>query len=144
MLVLPETPGYMLIYTGIITLDYNPATDVLVTGMPDIRQFGLAEVSFCLGLIVETIRNYDIKHLLLDANQSVVEMEDEPYRTLTAKFSTDLMQTRLRKMARVATADAGQEERPSISAELHLPMASRNFPSQAEAMGWLLSSAQQA
>lgn len=143
MLVLAETPGYMLIYTGIITLDYDPATDVLVTGMPDVRQFGLSEVSFCLGLIVETIRNYDIKHLLLDASQSVVEMEGEAYRALTAKFSTDLMKTRLKKMARVATADAGREERSaSISAELHLPMASRNFPSQAEAMGWLLSSAQ--
>lgn len=130
----------MLLYNGIITLDYDPATDVLVAGMPDARQFGLSEVSFCLGLIVESVRNYDIKHLLLDASQSAVEVEDEAYRAVTAQFGMDLMGTRLRKIARVATADAGREERSArISAELRLPMAFLSFPNQDEAMDWLLS-----
>lgn len=135
----------MLLYNGIITLDYDPATDVLVTGMPDIRQFGLSEVSFCLGLIVESVRNYDIKHLLLDSSKSVVEIEDEAYKAVTAKFGMDLMKTRLRKIARVATADAGREEKSTrISAELrqelNLPVTFQNFTSRAEAMDWLLSS----
>jgi hypothetical protein len=34
--------------SGIIKLDYNPATDILVTSMPDIRQFEMAEVKYCL------------------------------------------------------------------------------------------------
>ncbi len=134
----------MLLYNGIITLDYNPATDVLVTSMPDVRLFGLSEVGFCLDLIVESVRNYDIKHLLLDSSQSVVEVEDQAYKAVTAKFGMDLMKTRLRKIARVATADAKREEKSArISAELrqelNLPMAFQSFPSQDEAMDWLLS-----
>lgn len=64
----------MLIYSGVITLDYDPPTDILETSMPDIKEFALSEVSFCLGLIVESIRNYDIKHLLLDSSKSVIEV----------------------------------------------------------------------
>lgn len=137
----------MLLYRGLITLDYDPATDVLVAGMPDARQFGLPEVSFCLGLITESVRNYDIKHLLLDAGQPAVGTGDEAYGAVIAKFGTDLMGTRLRKVARVAAADAGREEKSArVSAELRqepdLPVAFQNFPSQVEAMEWLLSPVQ--
>jgi len=144
---MPIDSEHMLIYSGIITLDYNPATDVLVTSMPDIRQFGLSEVSFCLGLIVENIRNYDIKNLLLDSSKSVIEAEDEAYKTLTTKFSMDLMATRLRKIARVATTDIKREEKSSkLSAELkqemNLPIEFKNFSDRAHAMDWLLSQEQ--
>ncbi|WP_162055316.1 hypothetical protein [Pontibacter pamirensis] len=93
---------------------------------------------------MESVRNYDIKHLLLDSSQSVVEVEDQAYKAVTAKFGMDLMKTRLRKIARVATADAKREEKSArISAELrqelNLPMAFQSFPSQDEAMDWLLS-----
>ena len=133
----------MIIYSGIITLDYNPATDVLATSMPDVRQFGMAEVSFCLGLIVENIRNYDIKKLLLDASNSLVEVEDEAYKAMATKFAMDLMKTRLKKIARVETADAKREEKSAkmsreLKQELNLPMEFRNFSSKEEAMGWLL------
>jgi len=133
----------MIIYSGIITLNYNPATDVLDTSMPDVKQFGLSEVSFCLQLIVESIRNYDIKKLLLDSSKSVVEVEDEPYKAVTTKFGTELMGTRLKKIARVATADARREEKSAtVSAELrrelNFPVEFRNFTSKAGAMEWLL------
>ena len=136
----------MLLYNGIITLDYNPATDVLVTSMPDIRQFALAEVTFCLDLIVDNVRNYDIKNLLLDSSQSIIEVEEEAYKAITTQFSRDLMNTRLRKLARVGPANTKRkrEEKSNrlateIRQELRLSIAFKSFNSRATAMEWLLA-----
>jgi hypothetical protein len=137
----------MQIYSGIITLDYNPATDILMSQMPDTREFGLSEVSFCLELIVENVRNYDIKHLLLDSSKSVLGLEGEAYKSITVKFSKDLMSTRLKKIARVGTSDRYREERSAkltteLRQELNFPIQFKNFTSQAEALEWLQSPGQ--
>ncbi|WP_347160307.1 hypothetical protein [Pontibacter chitinilyticus] len=131
----------MLLYKGIITLDYDPATDVLVAVLPDARQFGLSEIAMCLGLVVESVRSYDIKLLLLDA----VGTEGEGQGAAYASFISELSKTRLRKMARLAGADDGWQERSArIAAEgrqgPHRPLEFRSFDSQAEALGWLVSS----
>lgn len=134
----------MLIYSGIITLDYNPKTGVLTTTMPDVREFGTEDVSFCLGLIVESITNYDIEKLLLDSSKSVMEVEDEAYKAITMKFGIDMIETRLKKIARVRTADARREEisakvSKELRQELNLPLEFRDFASKDEALAWLLS-----
>lgn len=133
----------MIIHNGIITLDYDPAKDVLVTSLPDIREFASSEVSFCLGLIIESIRNFDIKYLLLDSSNSVVEVEDEAYKTITKSFALDLMSTRLKKLARVGTKDIKREEKSAkiseeLRQEVNLPMEFGNFSTKEEAMEWLL------
>ena len=133
----------MLIYSGIITLDYTPATDVLVTSMPDVKQFSLSEVRFSLELIVENIRNYDIKNLLLDSSNSIIEVEDSAYKSVTSKFATDLMATRLQKIARVVTSDAKREERSArlateLKQEMNMPVEFKNFTTSKDAMDWLL------
>ncbi|WP_147294168.1 hypothetical protein [Pontibacter diazotrophicus] len=135
----------MLLYRGIITLDYNPATDVLTTSMPDLRNVALSEIGYCLSMIFESIKNYDIKHLLLDCRCSIVEIEDEHYKSIAFEFSKVLMKTRLNRIARVGTADAGREERAAkiseeLDQELPLRVVYRSFSSRAEAMDWLLSS----
>ncbi|MDQ3290557.1 MAG: hypothetical protein M3Q05_04635 [Bacteroidota bacterium] len=132
----------MLLYSGIINLDYNPTTDILVTSMPDVRQFGMSEVSFCLNLIVDNIRNYHIKNLLLDSSKSIIEVEDEVYKNITLRFGMDLMNTNLKKLARVGTIDKKREERSAklsgeISQELQLPIEFKNFSNRVEAMEWL-------
>jgi len=137
----------MIIHNGIIKLDYNPTTDILVTSMPDVRQFGLSEVSFCLGLIVDSIKNYDIKYLLLDSSKSVVEVENEAYKAVTSKFVMDLMSTRLKKIARLGTTDPVREGKSTkVASELreqvNLPVEFQNFNSQTEAMDWLLTARQ--
>jgi hypothetical protein len=136
----------MLIHNGIIKLDYNPATDVLVTSMPDIKQFELSEVSFCLGLIVESIINYDIKFLLLDSSKSVIEIDANAYKAISTRFAMDLMRTRLKKIARLQTTDAIREEKSGkiateLKQELNLPIQFKNFDNPAEAMDWLLTTA---
>lgn len=136
----------MLIYSGIITLDYNPATDVLATNMPDIYEFSSSEVVYCLELIIESIKGYDIKHLLLDSSKSVIEVEDEAYKAITQNFSLALMSTRLKKIARIGTQDTKREEKSvkvasELKQELNLSIDFRNFNDRAEAMDWLLETA---
>jgi hypothetical protein len=133
----------MVIHNGIIKLDYNPATDILATSMPDVTQFGLSEVSFCLGLIVESVTNYDIKLLLLDSSKSVVEVEDEAYKTVVTRFAQDLIRTRLQKIARIATENTKREEKSAqvateIRQGLNLQIKYKNFTNEAEALDWLL------
>lgn len=134
----------MLIYSGIITLDYNPDTGVLTTTMPDLREFGTEDVSFCLGIIIESITNYSIKKLLLDSSGSVMEVEDEAYKAITMKFGIDMMGTCLEKVARVGSAHTGHEEKAAkvseeLRQELNLPLEFQNFINREEAVAWLLS-----
>ena len=135
----------MLLNDSVIKLDYNPATDVLVTCMPDLRPYALAEVSYCLDLIVESIRTYDIKNLLLDSSKSVLDLEDEAYKALTTPFAIALGSTHLKKIARVGTADIKREDKAiklsvELQAELNYPIAYKSFPNQDAAMAWLLTS----
>ena len=131
----------MLIYKGIITLDYTPATDVLVANMPDVKQSGLSETSYCLGLIMDTLRNYDIKHLVLDCSKTVVETGSEAYKSMVGNLYQSLMGTRLKKIAQVGTAEALRQGKyfVELKQELNLPIEFCSFFSQTEAVDWLLS-----
>lgn len=126
----------MLINSGVVTLNYDPATDILATSLPDVTPRELPQVRYCLGLIAEGVRNYDIKSLLMDCSKSVVEDEGETHKALARQLSTDLMKTRLRKLAWVAATNAGLCL--ELRRELSLSIEFRNFSSKAEAMGWLL------
>lgn len=133
----------MILYSGLITLDYNPATDILETSMPDVRQFASSEVMACVDIIVSHIHNYDIKKLLLDSSKSVVDVEMDEYKAVSEKFARSLLATRLRKLARIATADAVREAKSTrvstdLLQELNFPITFGNFTNRKEAMRWLL------
>ena len=58
-------------------------------------------------------------------------------------FGRDLMNTRLRKLARIGSSLSAQEQRATRVAEearqtMSMPIELRNFSSKAEAMEWLL------
>ena len=126
----------MLIHRGIVVLDYDPATDILATSMPDVRQSELPQVSYCLRLIVETINSYYVKNLLMDCSKCAIEVDEETYNAIARQFSTNLMKTRLRKLAWVVSA--GAKIYTEIRQELNLEIELRGFNSKPEAMEWLL------
>ncbi|GHA81448.1 hypothetical protein [Pontibacter akesuensis] len=133
----------MIIYhNSIITLDYNPATDILSVALPDMQAHSISEVEHCLDIIAEHIVSYDVKKLLLDSSKAVVEVGDEAYRSLILQFSRQLMKTRLQKVARIATPVASQEHRANLVAEevhqLNPAVAYENFTGRAAALDWLL------
>jgi len=133
----------MIIFSnGLVTLDYDPATDILAVDLPDIRNFGITEVERSLQIVVETITNYDIKKLFLDSSKAIIEVDDEAYRNIILNFSRDLMKTRLKYLARIGSSLASQEKRANKVAQeaiqvTALPILFRNFSNTTEALAWL-------
>lgn len=132
----------MVLHDGIIKLDYNPATDILETSMPNVAHFTLWEIAACLETIVANVRDYHIEKLLLDTSNSIVEVDedDEAYKAITTNFAMGLMGTRLKKIARVESTDLKREARAADASQNALPSIDfKNFSSRAEARKWLLS-----
>lgn len=134
----------ILFKNGLIVLDYNPAHDILCVELPDMQEFTLPEVRRSFQIIVENLHNYDVKYLLIDSSNALVEIEDEEYQSVIAQFGKDLLQTRLKMLARVGGPRKAQEERAArVSKEVienyNLPFQFMIFKSRAEAYDWLLS-----
>lgn len=134
----------VIIYqNSIVTLEYEPATDILSVALPDIQVFSLKEVERCLGIIVEHVISYDVKKVLLDSSKAVVDVENEAYHNLMLQFGKDLMKTRLQKIARVSTSLPAQESRANRVAGALLQLDPggeyQNFTTKAAALNWLLA-----
>ncbi|GAB3204635.1 hypothetical protein ABID22_002493 [Pontibacter aydingkolensis] len=130
---------------SIIKLEYNPATDILEVKYPDLQKFMLFEIKESLKLMVSTVRNYDVKRLLLDASQTLIEINDEENRDLTISLATELSKTRLQKVARIKPVDLNKEARAQenikqIEKSGSLPFAIRTFSDRADAINWLIGS----
>ncbi|WP_026464394.1 hypothetical protein [Adhaeribacter aquaticus] len=135
----------MVIYNnGLITLDYNPAVDILKVELPNVAQFGVLELSRSLDIVAENIKNYDIKNLLLDSSNVVVEdIQDDAYKSVVENFILTLTKSRLKKLARVNTAVIKHEERlarvtSDVSQKFNIPIAIKMFSDLPEANTWLL------
>jgi hypothetical protein len=129
----------MIIFkNGFITLDYDPASDILSFIMPSVNDVVMPEMRRCLGVIVEHVRNYDVKKVLLDARETDIGVEKESYSTVIAEFYRGLAATRLQKVARLV-APGSQRERiiRGIFEDIHFPMEVRAFAEAAPAVEWL-------
>lgn len=133
----------MIIYSNsIVTLNYDPSTDILSVTLPDFSSFTIGEVERSFQIIVENVKNYDIKNLLLDSSRSVIDVEDTEYKRVVIDFSKELARTRLGKLARVESTIAAKELlAASVTADIQLaesnPVDFRNFTNEQEAMQWL-------
>lgn len=127
---------------GFIRLDYDASTGVLYVKGPDVQEYALLRVYEASSIIVEAIGQYNIKRLLIDFSEAVVDVSHEDYRMVENQFTRDLMKTSLQKVVRVATRERGVDTSVRQVVEGRKPaLAFENFTSQAEAMDWLLSPA---
>ncbi len=55
----------ILFVNSVIKLNYEPATDIAVVEYPDLHDYLLPEIKHSIDKMVDVIRNYDIKNLLL-------------------------------------------------------------------------------
>jgi hypothetical protein len=130
---------------SLIKLDYDPATDILQAEYPDLDRLHLSEIKHNFSVMVEVIRNYDVKRLLLDASQTDVSLSDEENRQLNMELASQLSKTRLQKLARIQPRDPGQEIKAQVNINLMkqaglFTYELENFPNRAQAMAWLLQS----
>lgn len=135
----------MIIYqSGLLSLDYSPATDVLTAELPNVVEFGVPELSRALAIVGENAHNYDIKRLLLDSSKVLVDkMGDEDYRAVVGEFIAGLTRSRLERLARVNGTVPSHEERVLTVANdatqrLGSPFMIRTFFGREDALRWLV------
>lgn len=137
----------MILYqNALIKLDYNPSTDILFIEWPHVEPYTLPEIRRTLELVVEYIRNYDVKKLLIDGSKTQVspQLEEVEYKALVTQFVQDLKKTRLQKAARIITQDKVREARSKelaaeLKQEVQLTVQDRSFATRSEALEWLLA-----
>jgi hypothetical protein len=65
----------ILFQNGLIKLPYDPGTDVLSIEMPNVKYNMESDFKQALEIIIENIKNYDVKKLLIDARKSSIEID---------------------------------------------------------------------
>ena len=128
----------MIIPSVLLKLDYTPSTDILAVEWPDVHSYTLNEVKDTLTEILNTIRHYDVKRLLIDAKSTVVSVGQEEYATISSAFSQKLLTTRLEKLARLESASSAREAQVKEMIKNNTSrIAFKSFTSREEAYNWL-------
>lgn len=129
----------MVLYNNsLVRLNYNPATDILDVDCPDFNPLIMAEVKEAFNIIVDTVKHYDVKKLLIDSSKAQIDVSDKSHREVLVKFARDLMATRLQKFARVGTDDTLREDSVNRAKEdAMFSIAFQSFPDKATALSWL-------
>lgn len=131
----------MVIYkNGFLTLDYEPATDILSFEMPNVDDVVMPEMKRSLAVIVEHVRNYDVKRILLDARQTNIWVDEESYACIISEFYRNLMTTRVQKVARLVTPDSKREKVVfNLLNNMPLLVEVQRFTEVGAALDWLKS-----
>lgn len=129
----------ILFQNGLITLNYDPATDLMHVEWPQFQQYALSEARHALQVMVETIRNYDIKKLFLDTTNAEIDVSDEEYTAVLKDFGADLATTRLQKVSRIVATDHSREQSVQrVKEQAQLPFPLKDFTDRESALQWLL------
>jgi hypothetical protein len=78
--------------------------------MPDVDDVVMPEMKRSLAIIVEHVRSYDVKRVLLNARQTNIWVNEEGYASTISEFYQNLMATRVQKIARLVTPDSKREK----------------------------------
>ena len=130
----------MLLASNLITLEYNPATNVLFIVWPNIHEYSLNKVKETIAEVLRTIRHYDVKRLLIDSRRTVMRIDNETYAGLLADFKKELLNTRIKKIARLESGYSAREYQFQEIVSLNkFPISFENFPDKKTALEWLLA-----
>ncbi len=109
---------------------------------PDLNGFALSEINHSLKKVIDTLKHYDIKKLLIDGRQNKVEVTEKEQKQVAHQFSLDLRQTRVKKVARLASMDREKERRTHLLSEeliheLTYSVQYQEFTDERTAVAWL-------
>ena len=134
----------MIVYQNwLITIDFNPAFDILSAELPNVSEYGLAELSRALDMVAEHVISYDASNLLLDSSRVMVsQIQDDAYKKLIWKFLVALTATRLKRFARLNDSLQSHEVRAlSVTDETFMQLGSpiefMSFSRKEDAAEWL-------
>lgn len=132
----------ILFENSFFKLDYDPATDILEVAYPDLHGYLLPEIKHSITILVETVKNYDIKKMLLDSSKVALSVSEEDSREVSTYLASGLATTRIQKLARLQSPSkivetTAQENMKHIQASISLPFQLQNFTNKREAVQWL-------
>ena len=127
---------------GLIVMDYDVATDILVVKWLASETSTSLELGYSMKLLVDKVRSYDVKKLLIDAREDVVGITDEEYVEINVKFAKDLASTRLERVARLGTTNINRENFVKtlvydVQAHAQTTLIYKEFQDQTNAIEWL-------
>jgi len=134
----------ILFENSVVKLDYNPATDILDVAYPDLHDYLLPEIKHSINILVDTIKGYDVKKLLLDSTRTVIAVDEAESREIAVYLAGGIMQTRVQKVARVESPSKSVEATAEVNIRhiretQQLPFQLHNFTSKHEAVDWLIA-----
>ncbi|MCC9138996.1 hypothetical protein ACFSKU_10805 [Pontibacter silvestris] len=129
----------ILFENSILKLDYDPASDILDVAYPDLHDFMLSDIKHSINILVDKVKHYDIKRLLLDSSRTVISVSEDESREISAYLAVGLMASRLEKLARLYSPSSTVETRTQgnirqIQDTLSLPFQLQSFTSKTEAL----------
>ena len=133
----------MILYQdSLLELDYDLRTDVLYVNWPSLTEANVSYLNISINELLNAIKHYDIKKLLIDSSTSRIEIPDEVYRPLIFSFINRLKDTRLYRMARVIPENTSREARlqgytRQMRAENMFSYETGEFMSKDQALNWL-------
>ncbi|TPE41047.1 hypothetical protein [Pontibacter mangrovi] len=132
----------ILFENSIVVLAYSPATDIVEIKYPDLHGYLLPEIKHTIRNMVQVIKNYDVKRVLLDSTRTHVSVSDEESREVATFLATELAKTRVERVARLKSASDRVEKLAVanmgvIKLSGSIPFLLENFTTKEEAMAWL-------
>lgn len=119
---------------------YDVKLDMVCVKWPTIETLYLPEILNSVNLLVENIKNYNIRNLLVDASNTQAHSSREDADQVVSAFISGLEKSRLEKLARVESA---VQERESVL-KLMMPEINKNstfeirfFKDLGSALKWL-------
>ncbi|WP_137758066.1 hypothetical protein [Pontibacter sp. SGAir0037] len=125
-----------------IKLNYDPATDILEVLYPDLHDYLMPEIKHSINTLVDTVKNYDIKKILLDSSRTIISVGQQESREIASYLASGLAASRLQKLARLQSASSTIEAISDSNVQYIrqaglLPFDIQNFNNKTEAIAWL-------
>ncbi|MBJ6118216.1 hypothetical protein JAO76_08440 [Pontibacter sp. BT310] len=132
----------VLFENSIVKLDYDPATDIIEVAYPDLHTYLLAEIKYTIDQMVDIIKSYDIKKLLLDSSKTRISVSEEESREISTYLARGLATTRIQKVARLQSPSQSVEKLAinnikTLEQSKVMPFQLINFSDKTEAIAWL-------
>jgi small-conductance mechanosensitive channel len=132
----------VLFENSIVKLDYDPATDIIEVAYPDLHTYLLAEIKYTIDQMVDIIKSYDIKKLLLDSSKTRISVSEEESREISTYLARGLATTRIQKVARLQSPSQSVEKLAqsnikNLEQSKVMPFQLTNFSDKTEAIVWL-------
>ncbi|MFD3003467.1 hypothetical protein ACFS7Z_24125 [Pontibacter toksunensis] len=99
----------VLFDNSLIRLDYNPATDIMEVEYPNLHDYFLSDIKRSIDTLLDTVKIYDVKRLLLDSTRTIVSVGNVESREIATYLAAGLTKTRVQKLARVKSPSATVE-----------------------------------